>query len=347
MDQLLNILKSSGSLLKESFLAWQANKASRLAAALAYYTVFALAPLLIIAIALVSLVLSEQAAQNEIVTALEDTVGRQAAQLLEDAIVNASQPAASTLASLIGFGTLLFAASGLFGQLQEALNTAWRVGSQAGDGIVYFIKRRLLMFFMVFIIGGLLLLSLAASIAVSALTEYFQLGSYLQNINLLVSFGLVTLLFALIYKILPEADISWRDVWMGAIVTSVLFTLGKYLIGLYLGSSNVGSAYGAAGSLLVILVWIYYSAQIFLFGAEFTYVYARKFGSLAILTEDPTPPERPVEETHLAETEINQQGNLLSLQARPKARSSGTIAYSTAIIGLIIGVIVGKAWRSD
>jgi len=203
------------------------------------------------------------------------------------------------------------------------------------------------MFFMVFIIGGLLLLSLAASIAVSALTEYFQLGSYLQNINLLVSFGLVTLLFALIYKILPEADISWRDVWMGAIVTSVLFTLGKYLIGLYLGSSNVGSAYGAAGSLLVILVWIYYSAQIFLFGAEFTYVYARKFGSLAILTEDPTPPERPVEETLLAKKEINQQGNLLSLPARPKARSSGTIAYSTAIIGLIIGVIVGKAWRSD
>lgn len=347
MEQLLNILKSIGNLLKESFLAWQADKASRLAAALAYYTAFAMAPLLIIAIAVVSLVLSEQAAQNEIVTALEDTVGRQSAELLEEAIVNASQPAATTLASLIGFGALLFAASGLFGQLQEALNTAWHVESQTDGGIIYFVKRRLLMFVMVFIIGGLLLLSLVASIAVSALTEYFQLGSYLQNINLLVSFGLVTLLFALVYKILPEADISWRDVWLGAAVTSVLFTLGKYLIGLYLGSSNVGSAYGAAGSLLVILVWIYYSAQIFLFGAEFTYVYAQKFGSLAFQTPQAISPEQPVTEQPLAQTAIRQGENLLPLPARPKMGETGITAYSTAILGLIIGVILGKAWRSD
>ena len=347
MDHLLNILKISGNLLKESFLAWQEDKASRLAAALAYYTVFAMAPLLIIAVAVVSLVLSEQAAQNEIATLLEDTVGQQAAALIEGAITNASQPAASILASLIGFGTLLFAASGLFGQLQDALNTAWQAESQLEGGLVYFIKSRLLMFVMVFLIGGLLLLSLVASIIVSAVTEYLQLGSYLQNINLLVSFGLVTLLFALIYQILPETDISWGDVWIGATVTSILFTLGKYLIGLYLGSSNVGSAYGAAGSLLVILVWIYYSAQIFLFGAEFTHVYAQKFGSLAKPAADSALPKQSPADIPPAEPEVRPPEKSLASPVKPKMKQPEITTAAVAILGLMIGVIVGKAWRSD
>jgi len=272
------MLKKIGSLFKETFAAWQADKASRLAAALAYYAIFSLAPMLLLAIALVGLIFGDDAAQNQVAEALDDAVGPEAAQVIQGAIANASEPSSGILASIIGLATLLLGASGFFGALQDALNTIWDVTPQAG-GIKGVIKQRLLQFLMVLLIGFLLLLSLVASVVVSALINFLQLGDFLQYINLIVSFALITLLFALVYKVLPDVEISWRDVWVGAAVTSLLFTIGKFLIGLYLGSSTVGSAYGAAGSLIVLLVWIYYSAQVFLMGAEFTKIYAQQFGS--------------------------------------------------------------------
>jgi membrane protein len=273
------MLRKIGSLFKETFAAWQADKASRLAAALAYYAVFSLAPLLILAIALTGLIFGDEAAQNQVAEALDDAVGPEVAQVIQGAIANASEPSSGILASIIGLGALLLGASGFFGALQDALNTIWDVTPETGGGIKGLIKNRLLQFLMVLLLGFLLLLSLVASVVVSAVINFLQLGSFLQYINLIVSFALITLLFALVYKVLPDIEISWRDVWVGAAVTSLLFTIGKLLIGLYLGSSAVGSAYGAAGSLIVLLVWIYYSAQVFLMGAEFTKVYTQQFGS--------------------------------------------------------------------
>ena len=245
----------------------------------------------------------ESAAQNQVSAALEELVGPQTAHFVEGVIANAAKPSSLSLASIVTIGAMLFGASGLFAQLQDALNTIWKVEPKS-SGIVFMIKQRLFLFMMIFSIGVVLIVSFFASVIVSGaifyldslgtqglemigqisptlgtLTGYVNLGKLLQTLNNLVSFGIITLMFALIYKLLPDAEIAWNDVWIGAAVTSLLFTLGKYLIGLYLGSISVGSAYGAAGSLIVLLVWVYYSAQVFLLGAEFTQVYSRRFGS--------------------------------------------------------------------
>ncbi len=199
-------------------------------------------------------------------------------------LANFSHPASGIIATVIGLITLLLGAAGVFGQLQDALDTVWEVAPKPGQGIMAIIRQRFISFTMVLGIGFLLLVSLVISAAVSAVgsvisTSVPQSEFVLQAVNFAISFAVIMLLFALIYKVLPDAAIGWRDVWMGAAVTALLFTIGKLLIGLYLGSSSVGSAYGAAGSFVVLLIWIYYSAQILLFGAEFTQVYARTYGS--------------------------------------------------------------------
>ncbi|OQY43160.1 MAG: ribonuclease BN [Anaerolineaceae bacterium 4572_78] len=277
-EKKLHIIKT---LVVETFKGWIDDKASRIAAALAYYTIFAIAPLLIITISVVGFVFGESAAQNEIATQLEDMIGPEVASVVESAVASTNKPTSGIIATIIGFVTMLLGASGLFGEIQAALNTIWKAEPPEGGGIMLLVKNRLILFGMVFSIGFVLMLSLFAGIAVTAVTEYFDFGAFLQWLNLIISFGLVTLLFAIIYKVLPDVTPAWSDVWIGSAVTSLLFTIGKLLIGLYMGSSNIGSAYGAAGSLIVFLVWIYYSAQVFLLGAEFTYVYAHRYGSLA------------------------------------------------------------------
>ena len=276
-------IKSTFRLLKEAFQEWQSDKASLLAAALAYYTVFSITPLLVIAIAIAGAVFGQEAAQGEILNQINGLIGEQGARVIETGLANADKPQASSLASIVSVVILLVGASGVFAQLQSALNTVWNVKVKPNAGIGEFIRKRLLSFGMVLTIGFLLLVSLMFSAMLSGINK-LQINllpgfdPIWQLLNIGVSFAFVTLLFALIYKYLPDVEIRWKDVWVGAIITALLFTLGKFFIGLYLGRGSLGSTYGAAGSLIVFLAWVFYSAQILLFGAELTQVYARKYG---------------------------------------------------------------------
>lgn len=279
-------------LLKEGFQEWQDDKASRLAAALAYYTVFSLAPLVIIAIAIAGAVFGAEAARGEIVGQIRGLVGQAGAEVIEAAIENANRPDANGgLASLISVVVLLFGASGVFAELQDSLNTVWDVQPKPGRGVSGFIKKRILSFSMVLGIGFLLMVSLIVSAVLSGLSAY--MGHLLPGVNFLwgilnfvISFGVIALLFAMIYKFLPDVKITWNDVWIGAIITALLFTIGKTVLGLYLGQGSFGSTYGAAGSLVIVLAWVYYSAQILFFGAELTQVYASRYGSRIVPNED-------------------------------------------------------------
>jgi membrane protein len=277
-------LRSLFSLLKETVQEWNNDKAPRLAAALAYYTAFSIAPLLIISIAIASAIFSQEAVRGQLDNQIQGVVGAQAADAIQQMIANSSRDSTGIVATVIGVVTLLLGAAGLFGQLQDALNTVWGVPPRPNRGIVGTLKDRFISFAMVLGIGFLLLVSLVITTILSALngwvTGMLPGAEFLaQILNFAVSFGVVTLLFAAIYKILPDTPIEWSDVWMGAAVTALLFTIGKFLLGLYLGNSTIASSYGAAGSFVVLLVWIYYSAQILLLGAEFTQVYARRHGS--------------------------------------------------------------------
>lgn len=278
-------MKAILDLLKETFSEWSKDKASRLSAALAYYTVFSLAPLLIIVIAIAGAVFGEEAARGEIVGQIQGLVGRDGAEFIETAIENANKPATGRFASIISVVVLLFGASGVFAELQDALNTVWEVQAKPERGLINVIRNRFLSFTMVLGVGFLLLVSLVASAALAATVNFFGhllppgLDFVWQLANFIFSFIVATVLFGLIYKVLPDVKIGWSDVWIGAAITSVLFSIGRYVLGQYLGNSSFGSTYGAAGSLVVVLAWVYYAAQILFFGAEFTQVYARKYGS--------------------------------------------------------------------
>ena len=273
-------------ILKETFDGWSEDKASRLAAALAYYTVFSLAPLLILVIAIAGSVLGEEAARGQVVGQLGQLVGTQGAEVIETVIASAGNPgkSAGILASLISIGVLIFGATGVFIQLQDALNTIWEVAPKPERNLKTFIFSRFLSFGMVMGIAFMLLVSLVISAALAFLSKYLDgiapgMEFVWSIVNICISFGVITLLFALMFKYLPDVKIAWGDVIIGAMITALLFTVGKYVIGLYLGTSTFSSAYGAAGSLVVLLFWIYYSAQIIFLGAEFTQVYARHYGS--------------------------------------------------------------------
>jgi membrane protein len=275
------------SLLAETVYEWSEDRAPRLGAALAFYTVFALAPGLIVIIALAALLLGQQAAQGQIINQVQDLTGFAGAQAIQAVIESARSAGGSLVATSLGAVTLLFGLWGVFGELQDALNTIWGVPARPWRGVIGAIKDRFWSFAMVVGIGFLLLVSLAASAWLAAVGKFFAQASPLpvavmETANALLSFVTITLMFAVIYKLLPTVRITWRDVWVGAAVTALLFTIGKSLIGLYLGRSTVASVYGAAGSLIVILLWIYYSAQVVFFGAEFTKVYSRRFGSVVV-----------------------------------------------------------------
>lgn len=277
------------SLLRQTFKEWSDDKASRIAAAIAYYTVFSLAPVLVIIVAIAGFVLGEEAAQGQIVGQISGAVGEEAAGLIEGMIASAAAgTSGGTLATIISVGLLIFGATGLFAQIQDALNTIWDVEPEKTSGLVATARAkvidRLSSFLIVAVIGVLLIVAVLASTVVSTIIANFSdlipgSANVLLVANWVISFAIVTLLFAVIYKVLPDTDISWGDVWVGAAVTSVLFVIGKELIALYIGMASTGSVYGAAGSLAVLLLFIYLSAQIILFGAEFTQVYANRFGS--------------------------------------------------------------------
>lgn len=277
-------MKDIFELFKDTFDSWNKDHAQRLGAALAYYTMFSLGPLLIIVIAIAGLVFGPAAARNQIVGQVQGLVGPQGAEFIQSAIQGANRPSASIIATIIGIVTLLLGALGVFGQLQDALNAIWGVTPKPNRGLIRgIIQDRLLSFTMVLGTGFLLLVSLVLSTVLTAAVKYFGelipfSATVLEGINFFVSFVVITLLFAFIFKYLPDAEVTWKDVWIAALFTSLLFVIGKFLLGLYLGNSTIGSTYGAAGSVIVVLVWIYYSAQILFFGAEFSKVFALRYG---------------------------------------------------------------------
>lgn len=262
---------------------WLADEASQLAAALAYYTAVSIAPLLVLIVVIVGLILGEQGtAESQLIGQLRGVMGEQGAQFLQTVLENAQQPTLASVAGILSSLALLWGATNVFSQLQSSLNRIWNVQPKPGRSIWRMIKDRFLSFTLVLGIAFLLLVSLVLTSVLSTLADWGQglLPSadwIWQVVNFAVSFAVITLLFAAIYRVLPDAEIVWRDVWLGAAVTALLFNLGKYGLGLYL--ANAGSTYGAVGSLVVFLLWVYYSAQILFLGAEFTQVYARHFGS--------------------------------------------------------------------
>jgi membrane protein len=271
-------------LTKETATEWMNVRPFRLAAALAYYTLFSLAPLLVVALGIAGLVFGEDAARGQIFGPLQSLLGAKSADAVQNAVAAASVKSSGLFATVTGLGTLLVGASAVFAELQDALNTIFDAKPPPNAGMWDVVKKRLLSMSMVAVIGFLLLVSLALSAMLNAVGAYMggllPVSAFvLEAVNFVVSFGVITLLFAAIYKVLPDIENKWSDVWIGATATAALFTIGKSAIGAYIGQAALDSTYGAAASLLVVLVWIYYSSLILFFGAEFTHVYARSRGS--------------------------------------------------------------------
>lgn len=286
--------KAWWKLAKDTVSGWSDDHATRLAAALAFYTVLSLAPLLVLAVAVAGWVFGEDAARGRIATELGAIVGPQAGEGIEALLKHAHQPAAGTIGSIVGVGVLLVGASGVFGELQAALNTIWRVEPKPGRGVLGVLRDRFLSFSMVMGVAFLLLVSLLVSTALSAVGSFFAHAlpggeGLWQVLNTGISLVVITGLFALIFKVLPDVRISWRHVLPGALFTGLLFTAGKYALGLYLGRASVSSPYGAAGSIVVLVIWVYYAAQILFLGVEFTRQYALYRGASIEPRRDAVP----------------------------------------------------------
>jgi membrane protein len=277
-------IKAIGQLVKQSYANWTEDKGSRMGAALSYYAVFSLAPMLLIAIAIAGLVFGEKAAQGAILREIQGIAGAQAGRAIQAMVEAARKPNAGVLASVLSGITLLMGAAGVFGEIQDALDTMWRTPRPKTSGVKQFVKSRFLSWVTVLGTGFLLLVSMVLSAALTAAQSYMEgmlpmSGVIMHVLELAVSLGIITLLFGMIFKVLPQASVAWSDVWIGAAATAIMFTVGKFLIGLYIGKSVSMSVYGAAGSLVLVIAWVYYSAQILYFGAEFTKAYANQFGS--------------------------------------------------------------------
>ena len=278
-------LRTTVSLLKETVTRWTEDKAGALAAALAYYALFSLAPLVLIAVAVAGLVFGQRAAEGQLYSQLAGLMGESGARAVEHLVASMNhRRSGGIVATGVGVATLLFGASKVFGQLQDSMNTIWRAERRTGGGLVGFFRARLFSFGMVLGIGFLLLASLVLSTVLELAGEHLRpiipvgvAGG--QALDAVLSLVVFSLLFALIYKLLPDTSVAWRDVWPGALVTALLFTIGKFAIGFYLRKAGVASSYGAAGSVIILLLWIYYSAMILYLGAEFTHVYSVRQGS--------------------------------------------------------------------
>jgi membrane protein len=293
----LVMLRDLYPMLKAAITDWSQDESPRLGAALAYYTLFSLAPLLVIIIGIASWVLGSDEAKQSVINQVSNLAGAQIGDTVRDIVEHANRQRAGVIGAIVGFVTLLIGASGAFVELQTALNRIWEAPEAPKQGWMATVKRRAFAFLLVLAAGFLLLLSVAVTTALSAAGKFVERilpapESLLQGANILISIAVLTVVFALIYRYVPDVDIAWSDVWLGAAFTATLFTLGKTLISLYLGMSGMTSAFGAAGSVIALLVWIYYSTLIFFFGAEFTQVYACEKGSKS-LSCGKTPTEQP------------------------------------------------------
>jgi membrane protein len=275
-------------LLKETVVKWWGDNALRLSAALSYYTLFSLAPLLTIAVAIAGLVVDQKAVQEEVLGQFQGLIGKPGAEAIANMLESASQPAKGVIATVISLITLMIVSMGMFSELQDALNLIWRIPEKGGAALWGAVKSKFLSFILVVGTGFLVLVSLLMSTLLAVLGKFLSRlmpgpQAIMTLIDLVVSVIVIAFLFGLMFKMLPDTYIAWSDVWGSAVITSVLFTIGKWAIGLYLGGGAMASMYGAASSLMVILVWVYYSALIFFLGAEFTYVYANRWLASALL----------------------------------------------------------------
>jgi len=267
------------SLCETAVYSWLEDRAPTMGAAIAYYTVFSLAPMLVMVIAIAGLAFGQKAAEGALFDGLADLVGPESAGAVQAMLRSASSTRTGILATVVGFGTLIIGATAVFSELQSALNVIWKAPSSGSLGVWHLLKSRLLSLSVVLVIGFLLLVSLVISTALAVFSDYLDwilpgFATILHVIHLTLSFGFTTVLFAMMFKILPDNPVEWEEVWLGGAVAALLFTFGKHLISFYIGSSNMASTYGAAGALIIVLVWVFYSAQIFLLGTEFAKAYS-------------------------------------------------------------------------
>ncbi len=271
------------TVLKEAAENWSDHKDSRQGAALAYYSVFSLGPIIVIAIAVAGITFGREAVSGQVASAIKDVLGDTGAQAIQSMLTDAGRPRQGFIATLLGLGALLFAAIGVVVQLKDALNTVWEVHEGPGRGIWHFLRSYVVSLAAILALGFLLTVSLIVTTALAALGKYTApyVEEWLLHLaTILASVGTISLLFAMMFKWLPDAAIDWYDVWFGAVVTAILFELGKTAIGFYIGKQGLESTYGAAASIIVVLIWVYYSSQIILMGAEITYAYAKHKGSI-------------------------------------------------------------------
>lgn len=311
LEKVRMTLKNIWILIQAAVSSWVDDYAPSMGAALAYYTMFSIAPLLLIVISIAGLIFGNDAARGEIFLQLQGLMGVQGAAAIQGLLESVNKPAEGITATVIGGLLLLVGATTVFGELQNALDRIWRAPKQRPNGLWNFIRSRLLSFGMVMGIGFILMVSLVVSAGLAAVgrlwgTLFAEWQVLASILDFVLSFAFTTSVFALIYKTMPRVRVDWSDVWIGAAVTALLFTAGKFLIGLYIGKSGITSGFGAAGSLVVVLLWVYYSAQIFLLGAEFTWAYAQTFGSRKGLVLPPAAPVVPSQgkqqpEEHLLE----------------------------------------------
>ena len=275
--------KQGWQLTKSAIQAWSDDYAPSMGAALSYYTLFSIAPLLLIVISVAGMLFGEKAVQGELTGSLQFLMGEEGAKAIEGLLTSVSEPKEGIVATVIGIFVLLLGATTVFGELQNSLDRIWRAPARKDASSLWrLLRSRLLSFGMILGMAFLLMVSLVLDTVLQALGKMWGTGAFEaigQALNMVVGFAITTTIFAMIYKLLPRAKVAWHDVWVGAAVTAVLFTLGKFLISLYIGRSAVASSFGAAGSLVVVMIWVYYSAQIFLLGAEFTWVYSHSHGS--------------------------------------------------------------------
>jgi len=292
------------SLCEAAVYSWLDDRAPTMGAAIAYYMVFSLAPMLVMVIAIAGLAFGQKAAEGALFDGLADLVGPESAGAVQAMLRSASSTRTGILATVVGFGTLIIGATAVFSELQSALNVIWKAPASGGLGVSHLLKSRLLGLSVVLVIGFLLLVSLVISTALAAFSEYLDwilpgLATILHITHLTLSFSFTTVLFAMMFKILPDNPVEWEEVWLGGAVAALLFTVGKHLISFYIGSSNMASTYGAAGALIIVLVWVFYSAQIFLLGAEFAKAHSDQRRTLYQLRQ--TSGEQPTEYMSLPE----------------------------------------------
>src|SRR5215469_1023227 len=287
-------IRSVWELIQQTASDWSRINAPRLGAALAFYTMWSIAPLLVLCLGIARVVFGSEEARDQVAAQFQNISGPAGGDAIQALLAHAANPKHGAVAAAVGFFVLLFGASSVFAELRDSLDLVWGVESASGTGILGMIRYRFFSFTMVFGVGFLLLVSLLVSAGIAAAGKMFQeylpiSESVLHLGSTLFTFVIVTILFALLYKLVPDVHIEWSDVWFGAAATSLLFSVGKFAIGMYLGKASIGSAYGAAGSLVVFIIWVYYSAQVFFLGAEFTRFFAERHGSRARWRENPQP----------------------------------------------------------